>query len=163
MRFLLAALVFVTCAGNAADDSDKALQRDGVWLQNGISQYERLNAHETLLGNDANNALVVRSYVCAILDLEEYLVLRAELLTKAVGQARKQRHINPERFSGMADALPILVPLMQTTFSTDSPPCDRIILIVQDYLGKYPEMLSREADVIIEKALLDAYSKTGEP
>jgi hypothetical protein len=160
---LLAALAFVPCAGNAADDSDKARQRDGAWLQNGINEYERLNAHQGLLSNDTNDALVVRSYVCAIIDLEEYMVVRAELLARAVGEARKQHHINPERFRGMAEALPILVPLMQTKFSTESPPCDRIVLIVRDYLGKYPEMLSRDADVIIEKALLDVYSKMDEP
>jgi hypothetical protein len=115
------------------------------------------------LGNEANDALVVRSYVCAIVDLEEYMVMRAELLAGAVGEARKRRHINPERFSGMAQALPILVPLMQTRFSAAHPPCDTIVLVVRDYLGKYPEMLSKEADVIIEKAVLEEYSKLDGP
>ena len=63
----------------------------------------------------------------------------------------------------MAEALPILVPLMQTRFSTDSPPCDRIVLSVGEYLGKYPEMLSKDAEVVIDKALLDTYSKVDEP
>lgn len=163
MPCLLAVLGFIAYSARAADEPEKAQQRDGVWLQNGINHYEHLNAHESLSDNDANDALVVRSYVCAIVDLEEYLVLRADLLAGAVGDARKRRHINPQKLSGMAEVLPIIVPLMQTKFSTDSPPCDRIVLIVRDYLGKYPEMLTKDADVVIERALLDAYSKINEP
>jgi hypothetical protein len=30
-----------------------------------------------------------------------------------------------------------------------------------DYLEKYPEMLEKDADVIVEKALLEAYTRTG--
>lgn len=162
-RWLPAVLALIACNGPAADGPEKAPQRDGVWLRNGIDQYERLNAHENLSENDANDALVVRSYVCAIVDLEKYLVQRADLLAGAVGAARKKRHIHPERLAGMAEALPILVPLMQTRFSTDSPPCDRIVLSVGEYLGKYPEMLTKDADVVIDKALLDTYSKVNEP
>lgn len=163
MPFLVAVLGFTAYSGRAADESEKAQQRDGVWLQNGINHYEHLNAHESLSDNDASDALVVRSYVCAIVDLEEYLVLRADLLAGAVGDARKRRHINPQKLSGMAEVLPIIVPLMQTKFSTDSPPCDRVVLVVRDYLGKYPEMLTKDADVVIERALLDAYSNINEP
>jgi len=163
MPCFLAVLGFSAYSGRAAEEPEKAQQRDGVWLRNGISHYERLNAHEGLSDSDASDALIVRSYVCAIVDLEEYLVLRADLLAGAVGDARKRRHINPQKLKGMAEALPILVPLMQTKFSTDSPPCDRIVLIVRDYLGKYPEMLTKDADVVIERALLDAYSNINEP
>jgi hypothetical protein len=52
---------------------------------------------------------------------------------------------------------------MQTKFSTDSPPCDRVVLVVRDYLGKYPEMLTKDADVVIERALLNAYSNINDP
>jgi hypothetical protein len=163
MRCLLAVLAFVAYNGRAADEPENAQQRDGVWLRNGISQYERLNAHESLSDNESNDALIIRSYVCAIVDLEEYLVLRANLLGRAVGDARKRHHINPQKLDGMAEALPILVPLMQTKFSTESPPCERAVLIVRDYLAKYPEMLTRDSDVVIEKALLEAYSNISEP
>ncbi len=163
MRCLLAVLAFVAYRGGAADEAENAQQRDGVWLRNGISQYERLNAHESLSNNDSNDALVVRSYVCAIVDLEEYLVLRANLLARAVGDARKLHYINPQKLNGMAEALPILVPLMQTKFSTDRPPCERAVLMVRDYLAKYPEMLTKDSDVVIEKALLEAYSNINEP
>lgn len=161
MRCLLAVLAFVACNSRAADEPEQ--QRDGVWLRNGISQYERLNAHESLSDSDSNDALVIRSYVCAIVDLEEYLVLRANLLARAVVDARKLHHINSQKLNGMAEALPILVPLMQTKFSTGSPPCDRAVLMVRDYLAKYPEMLTKDSDVVIEKALLDTYSNINEP
>jgi hypothetical protein len=163
-RWLPAVLALIACNGPAADEPEKAQQRDGVWLRNGIDQYERLSAHENLSENDANDALVVRSYVCAVVDLEKYLVLRADLLAAAVREARKKKHhINPEKLNGMAEALPILVPLMRTKFATDNPPCDRIVLSVREYLGKYPEMLTKDADVVIEKTLLDRYSKIDEP
>jgi hypothetical protein len=162
-RWLPAVLALIACNGLAADDPEKAQQLDGEWLRNGIVQYERLNAHENLSESAANDALVVRSYVCAVVDLEKYLVLRADLLAGAVGSARKKHHINPEKLNGMAEALPILVPLMRTKFATDSPPCDLIVLSVREYLNKYPEMLTKDAVVVIEKALLDKYSKIDEP
>jgi hypothetical protein len=36
-------------------------------------------------------------------------------------------------------------------------------VIVQDYLTKYPEMLDKDADAIVEKALLATYSRSSEP
>jgi hypothetical protein len=162
-RWLPAVLALIACNGLAADDPQKAQQLDGAWLRNGIDQYERHNAHENLSESDSNDALVVRSYVCAVVDLEKYLVLRADLLAGAVQAARKKHHINAEKLNGMAEALPILVPLMQTKFATDSPSCDQIVLSVREYLSKYPEMLTKDAAVVIEKALLDRYSKIDEP
>jgi hypothetical protein len=162
VRCLLALLAFVAYNGRAADEPEKTQLRDGAWLLNGITQYERLNAHENLSDKDANDALVVRSYVCAIGDLEKYLVQRANLLAGALRQARKHHHTNPEKLDGMSEALPILIPLMRTKFLTESPPCNTIVLVVRDYLGKYPEVIPKDADVIIEKALLDEYSMINE-
>jgi hypothetical protein len=163
-RWLPAVLALIACNGLAAGEPEKAQQLDGVWLWNGIDHYKRLNAHENLSESDSNDALVVRSYVCAVVDLERYLVLRADLLAGAVGAARKKRHhINPDKLNGMAEALPILVPLMRSKFATDSPPCDEIVFSVREYLSKYPEMLTKDAAVVIERALLDRYSKIDEP
>jgi hypothetical protein len=156
-------LAFIACNGGAAENPEKTEQRDGAWLQSGITEYQLFNGHEGLTDKEANDALVVRSYICAVLDLEKYMVLRANLLAGAVGEGRKQHHPNPEKFKGMAQAIPILVPLMQTKFLQESPPCDRVVLIVRDYLGKYPEVLAKDADVIIDKALLAAYSNINEP
>jgi hypothetical protein len=164
MRYLPAVLVFVTCNGLATDVPEGPQARDGAWLQNGIRQYQRLNAHENLSDKEAKDALVVTSYVCAVVDLEKYLVQRADLLAGALKAGRKKKHyINPEKLNGMAAALPMLVPLMETQFFTDSPTCDRVFVIVRDYLDKYPEMLPKDADAVVEKALLDAYAKTSEP
>ena len=63
----------------------------------------------------------------------------------------------------MAEALPILVPLMKTNSSTDSRSCDAAFVIVRDYLEKYPEALTKDADVVVENALLDAYANTNGP
>jgi len=134
--------------------------RDGAWLQSGIEQQRRWNAHETLSVEDLNEATLVASYVCAVLDLEKYLVERAELLTGAVDGKKKPR-LDPRLITGMKRAAPILIPLVESNFSSEPPSCERAQVIVHDYLEKYPEMLEKDADAIIEKALLDAYRPAG--
>lgn len=134
--------------------------RDGSWLQRGIQQQQRWNAHETLTAEELNEATLVTSYVCAVLDLEKYLVQRAELLSGAV-DGKKKPHLDPRLLSGMKRAAPILIPLVETNFSAAPPSCERTQVIVHDYLEKYPEMLEKDADSIIEKALLDAFRPGG--
>ncbi len=119
---LLAVLTLFNYNGWAADYPEITQRRDGTWLRDAINQYQRLNVHETLSGEESNNALAVRSYVCAIVDLERYLVLRANLLAGAVAQGRKKYRPNAERREGMATAIRIIVPLMQTKFSADGAP-----------------------------------------
>ena len=128
--------------------------RDGVWLQNGIKQQQRWNAHETLSDKELSDATLVASYICAVVDLEKELVRRAMLLSGALEEGKKKRHLDPRILEGMTRAVPILVPLMSSDFVTDGPTCDRALMIVQDYLTKYPEMLDKDADAIVEKALL---------
>jgi hypothetical protein len=59
--------------------------------------------------------------------------------------------------------VPILIPLMKSDFIADGPSCDRALVIVQDFLAKYPEMLDKDADAIVEKALLATYDRSSEP
>ena len=101
------------------------------------------------------------SYVCAVVDLEKYLVQRADLLARALQDGRKKRrYINPQKLDGMATALPILVPLMEGTFVAQGASCSSALVIVRDYLDRYPEELNKDADEIVDSALLDAYRKT---
>jgi hypothetical protein len=131
--------------------------RDGAWLQNGIKQQQRWNAHENLSDKALNDATLVTSYICAVVDLEKELVHRAALLSEALQGGEKRRRLDPRMLDGMAQAVPILVPLMKSGFETDAPSCDRALVIVQDYLAKYPEMLDKDADAVVEKALLASY------
>jgi hypothetical protein len=163
MRYLPAIMALVACSSAIADAPEELRQRDGEWLQNGIRQYERINAHENLSERETNDARVVTSYVCAVADLEKYLVQRAELLAEALDAVRKKHHINPQVLDGMAEALPMLVPLVKTKFFRDSPSCDAALVIVRDYLEKYPEVLTKDADAVVEKALFDAYANSNEP
>jgi hypothetical protein len=136
--------------------------RDGAWLQNGIKQQQRWNAREPLSEQEQSDATIVTSYVCAVVDFEKYLIERAELLSGALsgsGGSHKPR-LDPRMLAGMTRAAPILVPLMETDFAANPPSCDRAVVIVHDYLEMYPEMLEKEADVIVEKALLEAYRST---
>ena len=135
--------------------------RDGAWLQSGIRQQQRWNAHETLSDKELNDATIVTSYVCAVVDLEKYFVQRAALLSGALQSRKKKPNFDPQLLAGMSRAVPILIPLMESDFSADTPSCDRALVIVHDYLEKFPEMLEKEADVIVEKALLEAYRRTG--
>jgi hypothetical protein len=160
---LVAVLLLVACNVGAADDPQILQVRDGTWLRIGINQLARLRAHETLSEQETNDALIVRSYVCAVVDLEKYLVLRADLLARAVGEGRKRHHANAERLEGMAAAIPILVPLTKTNFSAEGAPCDSVIPMVRNYLDNYPEMLTKDAGVIIDRALLEAYSSGNQP
>jgi hypothetical protein len=132
--------------------------RDGIWLQSGIKQQQRWRAHETLSDKELDQATLVTAYVCAVVDLEKYLVERAALLSSALGGAKRKPHLDPRMLAGMSRAAPILVPLMETDFPVKPPTCDDALVIVRDYLVKYPEMLEKEADVIVERALLDAYA-----
>jgi hypothetical protein len=131
--------------------------RDGAWLQNGIKQQQRWNAHETLSENELSDATLVASYICAVVDLEKELVQRAALLSAAAQKGSRKKNLDPHLLGGMAQAVPILVPLVKGGFVKDAPSCDKALLIVQDYLTNYPDMLDKDADEIVEKALLAAY------
>jgi hypothetical protein len=156
-------LVMLVCAGYTAAAASAPWVppvRDGAWLQNGIKQQQRWNAHETLTVEELNEATLVTSYICAVVDLEKYLVERAELLSGAVG-GKKKPHLDPRLLTGMKRAAPILIPLIESRFASDPPSCERAQVIVHDYLQSYPEMLEKDADAIVEKALLDAYRPAG--
>ena len=137
--------------------------RDGAWLASGIKQQQRWNAHETLSDKELNDATLVTSYICAVVDLEKELVRRAALLSGALREGKKKKHLDSRMLEGMTRAVPILVPLMSTDFATDGPTCDKAVVIVQDYLTKYPEMLDKDADAIVEKALLATYNQGDDP
>jgi hypothetical protein len=137
--------------------------RDGAWLQNGIKQQQRWNAHENLSDRELNDATLVTSYICAVVDLEAELVQRAALLSEALQKGKKKKHLDPRILEGMSEAVPILVPLAKSDFVAERPSCDRALAIVQDYVVKYPEMLDKDADAIVEKALLASYERNSEP
>jgi hypothetical protein len=137
--------------------------RDGAWLQNGIKQQQRWNAHENLSDKERNDATLAASYICAVVDLEKELVQRAALLAKALQAGKKRKHLDPRMLEGMTEAVPILVPLLKGDFNENSPSCDRASVIVGDYLAKYPEMLDKDAGAIVEKALLETYAPNREP
>jgi hypothetical protein len=157
---VFALVAFIGCSAQA---QETPLQRDGAWLQNGIELYRRLSAHENLPDKQTNEARVASSYVCAVVDLEKYLVFRADLLKDAVAGAKKRGRMNRQQLRGMDEALPMLIPLMGTGFVQDSPSCDKALRIVRDYLVRYPEVLTKDADTIVELALLQAYSNVNQP
>ena len=137
--------------------------RDGAWLQNGVKQQQRWVKHENLSDRELNDATLVTSYICAVVDLEKEMVRRAVLLSEALQDGKKKKHLDPRMLKGITQAVPILVPLMKSDFITDGPSCDRALVIVQDFLAKYPEMLDKDADAIVEKALLATYNPSSEP
>jgi len=160
MRYL--ALLSVLAAGTAfaGGTPEQPQERDGIWLQNGIKQQQRQDAHESLSEEEAHDALVVSSYICGVVELEKYLVHRADLLQGAVRRGKqKKRPIDPRLLSGMVQAFPLLAPLMKTDFLTENPSCERSVAIVADFLDKYPEVIDKDAGELIEKALLAAYEK----
>jgi hypothetical protein len=162
MRVLAAIFLLVTYNTTAFGAPWLPPVRDGAWLQNGITQQQRSSAHATLSDKEINDATLVTSYICAVVDLEKELVQRAALLSKALQDAKKKER-RSAHLEGMAQAVPILVPLMASDFITNGPSCDRALLIVQDYLAKYPEILDQDAAAIVEKALLATYDRSSEP
>jgi hypothetical protein len=137
--------------------------RDGTWLQNGIKQQQRWSAHENLSDKELSDATLVTSYVCAVVDLEKELVQRAAQLSEALQEGKKKKHLDPRLLEGMTQAVTILMPLVKSDFITDGISCDRALLIVRDYLAKYPEMLDEDAAAIVEKALLATYDRSNDP
>lgn len=163
MRYLIAGLALLAGTGVTLAAPTLPSPRDGAWLDNGIRQYLRYNAHQVMSEKETTDATTVSSYICAVVDLEKSLVQRATLLSGAVDEGKQKRHLDPKLFVGMSRAKSILLPLADTKFGTQPPTCDRAILIIQGYLGKYPEMLGKDADVIVERALLDAYTDSSAP
>jgi hypothetical protein len=153
-------LLLAACNAFAADTPAGSQERDGVWLQNGIRQQQRLSAHASLSETDAHAALVVSSYICGVVDFEKYLVHRADLLEGAVRRGkRKKQPIDPRMLAGMVQAFPLLAPLMKTDFLSADPSCERSVLIVGEFLDRYPEVIDKDAAELIEKALLATYEK----
>jgi hypothetical protein len=103
------------------------------------------------------------SYVCAVVDLERFLVFRAALVNGAVAEAKEEHHMDPTELKGIGEALPLLLPLMGTRFFEDHPSCDRVLLMVRDFLLEYPDLLAGDASSVIEGALLRTYSDTAQP
>jgi hypothetical protein len=163
MRILAAIVACITYNAAAWGAPWLPPVRDGGWLQNGIKQQQRWNAHEHLSDKELNDATLVTSYICAVVDLEKELVQRAALLSQALQDGKKKKHLDSRMLEGMAQAVPILVPLMKSDFVTDGPSCDRALVVVQDYLAKYPEMLDKDADAVVEKALLATYNRSSDP
>src|SRR3569833_2123075 len=163
MRYVIAGLALLAGAGATVAAPTLPSPRDGAWLDNGIRQYVRYNAHQLMSEKETTDATTVSSYICAVVDLEKSLVQRASLLSVAVDEGKKKRHLEPKLIEGMRRSESILIPLAVTKFGTRTPTCERAILIVQGYLEKYPEMLGKDADVIVERALLDAYTDSSSP
>jgi hypothetical protein len=163
MRVLVAILTCITYSAATWGTPWLPPVRDGEWLQNGIKQQQRWTAHENLSDKELNDATFVTSYICAVVDLEKELVQRATQLSEALRAGKKKKHLDPRMLEGMTQAVPILVPLMESDFTTDAPSCDKALVIVRDYLVKYPEMHEKDADAIVEKALLATYNPTSEP
>ena len=175
MRALAAILTCITFSAAAWGAPWLPPMRDGAWLQNGIKQEQRWNAHENLSDKELNDATLVTAYICAVVDLEKELVRRAALLSEALQAGKKNKHLDPHMREGMTQAVPILVPLVKGDFNKKAPSCDRAAsagipgggdrasVIVGDYLAKYPEMLDQDAGAIVEKALLATYDPGGEP
>lgn len=160
MRILVATLIGLTYSAVTWSTPWLPPVRDGAWLQNGVKEQQRWNAHETLSEKELNDATLVTSYICAVVDLEKELVQRATQLASALQADKRQKHLDPHLLDGMTHAVPILVPLAKSDFATDSPSCDRALTIVGDYLTTYPEMLDKDADAIVEKALLAKYDRS---
>lgn len=164
MRYLAVLLTLVAFRGAAADIADRSQLRDGAWLQNGIRHYQQFDSRKDAPAKEATDARLVVSYVCAVVDLEKYLVLRADLLARALEDGRKKRrYISTEKLDGMAAAVPILVPLMEGKSFAVGPSCGSALVIVRDYLNKYPRELGKGAAEIIDSALLDAYRSDAAP
>ena len=164
MRYLVAVLAWAACSSVAAGTSETPTRQDGEWLLHGIRQYQRLNAHEGLSEQDSNEAMVVSSYVCGVVNFEKYLVHRADMLASALQEGGKRKPLIDRRMrAGMVEALPLLTPLMRTAFVRDDPSCDRVLVIVGDFLDRYPEVLARDASALVEDALLASYDKVDGP
>lgn len=159
MRVLAAILACLTYSAAAWGAPWLPPVRDGAWLQSGVKQQQRWVAHENLSDRELNDATLVTSYICAVVDLEKDLVRRATRLSEALQDGKKKKHLDAHLLDGMTQAVPILVPLANSGFVIEGPSCDKALLIVQDYLAKYPEMLDKDADAIVEKALLASYDQ----
>jgi hypothetical protein len=159
MRALAAILLSVTYSAASWSTPWLSPVRDGSWLQNGIKQQQRSLAQENLSDKELGEATQVVSYVCAVVDFEKELTQRAALLSAAVQQGQKRKHLDAHLLEGMRQSAQILAPLVKSEFNTDGVSCERAMVMVQEYLVKYPEMLDKDAATIVERALLASYDR----
>jgi hypothetical protein len=159
----LAVMALAALVWGGARAQETTQEPNGAWLRSGIDLYQRMNGHDSLSQKDAAKAVIVASYVCAVLDLEKYLLFRADLLKRAVAAGKRRGQMKPLELKGINEALPMLLPLMETRFLADSPSCESVLVMVRDFLVEYPEMLPSDAEMIVEAALVKAYSTTSVP
>jgi hypothetical protein len=160
IRYTVVLALAAFIVSGSAHTQEAAPERNGAWLRNGIELYQRMNRHEELPQNETGRALFVASYVCAVVDLEKYLVYRSDLLKRAVTAAQKHTPMDPKELKGIYEGLPLSVPLMETRFLQDSPSCETVLGMVQSFLFQNPELLPMGAEVVVEGALLEAYSES---
>src|SRR3977135_376952 len=110
MRLLIAIMMYISYSAATWGAPWLPPGRDGAWLENRINQQQRWNAHETLSDKELNDATLVTSYICAVVDLEKELARRAALLAGALQDGKKKKHLDPRVLEGMTRAVPILVP-----------------------------------------------------
>jgi hypothetical protein len=134
----LAVMALAAFISGPVQAEELAPRRDGAWLQDGIELYQRMSGHTKLPEKQVSQAQGVMSYVCAVVDLERFLVFRAALVNGAVAEAKEEHHMDPTELKGIGEALPLLLPLMGSRFFEDHPSCDRVLLMVRDFCSSTP-------------------------
>ncbi len=167
LRFVVAALALiglVAASGIRADEIKYQSERNGHWLREGIRQFERTRNDSGVLDFDqAMLAAGVSTYVMGVLDMEQPLVLKADVVAMVVASAKRPETKLPEaQVREMVADRGYYAPLSKTDFRDRKISSDQIMTIVKNYLDQHPEKWDKHANDLVEAAVLSALSTSSQ-
>jgi hypothetical protein len=160
---LFAGIVFVlfAWAAGAVDSIPSPLERDGNWLRSGIREYEHFQNKDQQSLQNATLAIATIFYVRGVLDMQFSLNTKANVQAMVIQtsqQLKDSKQKLPQcELDSMRSSNKFFVPLSQTEFFSANYSPDQYMQFIKNYLEKHPEKWSKQADAIIEAAMLDAY------
>lgn len=152
-------VLVLTAQFAAAAEPVASEERDGNWLRSGIRAYEHFQNKDQQSLADTTRAIGIIFYVRGVVDAQFALNTKAitqELIIQGSQQLRDPKKKLPQyEIDSMRSSNKFFVPLSQTGFFSAKYSMEQYVQFIKNYLEKHPEKWGKQADIIIEAAMLD--------